>query len=255
MIRTSVYIAEDERLAREALVDMFAALPHWRIAGAAENGKIALDACMACAPDVLVTDIRMPLLNGLELAGAVRAARPATQMVFVTAYDEHAVAAFRLAAVDYLLKPVTDAGFAACLARVEEVLRRARLAQELETAGVSLEQLLQRQRHTLRHLVVRSLGRVDIVPLPDVVLLRADGNYVNVVTAQRTWLHRETLKSLSGRLDPARFLQVHRSVIVAIAHVRGIERSGTATQLRLADGTLTPLASRYLPDVERALGM
>lgn len=254
-MQTTVYIAEDERLAREALVDMFATLPRWQVVGAAENGRLALEACMARAPDVLVTDIRMPLLSGLELASALRSASPATQVVFVTAYDEHAVAAFRLAAVDYLLKPITDAGFSACLARVEEVLRRAQLAHQLATAGVSLERLLQERRHTLRHLVVRSLGRVDIVPLADVVLLRADGNYVNIVTAQRTWLHRETLKSLSERLDPARFLQVHRSTIVALAHVRGLERSNTTAQLRLSDGTLTPLSSKYLPEVERALGL
>lgn len=253
MSPNTVYIAEDEQLAREALAEMFRALPNWSLLGAARNGEIALRECSSQPPDLLVTDIRMPLLDGLELASELRSASPATQVMFVTAYDQHAISAFRLAAIDYLLKPLADAEFRCSITRTEEALRRMRLTRQLD-ACMPLDRLVQQQRHTLQHLAVRSLGRVDIVPFAEIVLLQADGNYVNVVTAHRSWLHRETLKSLSERLDPARFLQIHRSAIVAIAQVRGIERGTAGVQLRLADGTLTPVSPRHLPDVQRVLG-
>jgi two-component system LytT family response regulator len=248
-----VYIAEDEPLARQALVKMFECMPGWIATGCADNGRQALTDCLADPPDVLVTDIRMPLRDGLELAAALRQAQPQLQVVFITAHDRHAVAAFRLAAVDYLLKPVTDQDFRNCVDRVAESLRRQRTLQRLDATGAPLDVLLRERRDSVRHLVVRSIGRVDIVPVDEIVALRADGNYVDVVTAARTYVHRETMKSLSARLDPARFAQTHRSTIIAIAHLRGIERGASGARAVLADGSTTPIAARYLAALERLL--
>jgi two-component system, LytTR family, response regulator len=253
--RTTAYVAEDEPLAREALVAMLTREPGVEVLGAASNGEAALRACLETAPDVLVTDIRMPRLSGLELAAALRDALPRVQIVFVTAHDAHAIAAFRLAAVDYLLKPVTDADFRATMTRVRENATRLRAAEHVAELGVPVDALLQRERGAIANLVVRSLGRVDLVPLSEVVALCADGNYVDVITSTRSWLHRETIKSLADRLDPARFVQVHRSTIVALSHVRGIGRDASGCHVTMADGRTFAVGARFLRGLEATLGV
>jgi two-component system, LytTR family, response regulator len=245
------FVAEDEPLACEALVAMTRVLPGWVVVGQAGDGRAALEACLHHRPDVLLTDIRMPLLGGLELVTALRAEGQRTHVVFITAHDVHAVAAFKLAAVDYLLKPVADAEFRRCVERLELAVRSARTLQQVEETGV--EVLLRQQRAWLRHLVVRSIGKVEIVPLDEVTLLRAEGNYVSVVTPGRTWLHRETVKSLTERLDPARFVQVHRSVIVAVREVRSVERTPTGTMVHLAGGESVPVGPTFVARLHAVL--
>jgi DNA-binding LytR/AlgR family response regulator len=251
----SVYLAEDEPLARDALLAMFAALPEWRVLGAADNGRQALTDCLARPPDLLLTDVRMPVLDGIALVAGLRPECAHTQVVFVTAYDQHALAAFRLAAVDYLLKPVTDAEFRACIQRVRSALDNQRALQQLNDLGLPLDALLRQRRESMQHLVVRSLGHVDIVPLAEIVAIRADGNYVDVLTADRAYVHRETLKSLLERLDPARFVQVHRSVIVSIRSIRRLSREAGAAQVVLDNGSAFPVGERHLAAVERCLGV
>lgn len=236
----TVFVAEDESLARQALLAMFAGLADWHVIGAAADGRAALEACLARPPDVLLSDIRMPILDGLELVRELNARGHHPATAFITAYDAHAIEAFRLAALDYLLKPITDAEFARTTARLARAVHDARAgaAVRLRLDGLYASQL-----------VIRSVGRIDVVPLAEVVLLRAEGNYVDAVTRTGSWLHRETLKSLRERLDPAEFLQVHRSVIVARRELRGLERG----EVRLADGRLIPVGPSYLPAVEQAL--
>lgn len=248
----AAFVAEDEPLACEALVAMIQRLPGWHVVGHAGDGRAALDACLECAPDVLLTDIRMPVLGGLELVAALRAEGRRAHVVFITAHDAHAVAAFKLAAVDYLLKPVADAEFRRCIERLELAVRDARTLQQLEQTG--LDSLLREQRGWLRHLVVRSVGKVEIVPLGEVTLFRADGNYVSVVTRTGTWLHRETMRSLSERLDPAEFVQVHRSVIVAVREVRKVERTSTGALIRLAGGESVPVGATFVARLRTLLG-
>ncbi|MEZ4363852.1 MAG: LytTR family DNA-binding domain-containing protein [Kofleriaceae bacterium] len=249
----TVFVAEDEPLARAGLLAMLASLPQWRVLGAAGDGRAALEACLAAPPDVVLADIRMPILDGLELVRELRAHGLSPQVAFLTAYDTYAVDAFRLAAVDYLLKPLSDADFARCVDRLRDRVLAARAAATLDAHGLSLDALVATQRWA-RRLVVRSLGRVDVVPLDEVIALHAEGNYVNVVTRDATWLHRETLKSLRERLDPEAFLQVHRSTIVAVREIRRVERGAGGTQLRLADDTLVPVGPTYVAAIERALG-
>lgn len=249
----TVYIAEDEPLARAALESMFRAIPGWRVLGSADDGRQAFQDCVLSAPDLLVTDVRMPLLSGLDLVAALRPELPHLLVVFITAYDQHALAAFRLAAVDYLLKPVSDTEFLICIGRVTEMLRQQRTIQRLDAISTPLDILLRERRAVLKHLVVRSIGRIDIVQLAEIIALRADGNYVDVITAKRTFLHRETMKSLLDRLDPRLFVQIHRSTIVAITHVRGIDRGESGTQVLLDNDTAMQIGPRYLSALQTAL--
>jgi two-component system LytT family response regulator len=247
----SVYVAEDEPLAREALVVMLARRPDWQVIGQAGDGRAALEECLACPPDILFADIHMPVLGGLELVAAMRAEGLRTHVVFITAHDAHAIAAFKLAAIDYLLKPVSDAELRNCLERLERTVRDTRTLERLDDAG--LDALLRTQRGWLSHVVVRSVGKVEIVPLADVMLLRADGNYVELVTRARTWLHRETMRSLGERLDPGAFVQVHRSAIVAVREVRSIERTSHGAQVKLASGETVAVGATFMPQLQRAL--
>jgi two-component system LytT family response regulator len=244
-VSVRVFVAEDEPLAREALLALLGRTPGWEVLGAAGDGRAALEACLRDPPDVLLTDIRMPVLGGLELAAALRAEASRTQIVFITAYDAHAVEAFRLAAVDYLLKPVADADFRRCLERLEGTVRDARTLARVD-------ELLARERGWLTHLVVRSVGRVDVVPLAEVTLLRAEGNYVQVITRRGAFLHRETMRSLEQRLDPDAFVQVHRSVIVPVREVRSLLRA--PARICLADGSEVPVSASHLARLEQLLG-
>ncbi|MCH9685834.1 MAG: LytTR family DNA-binding domain-containing protein [Deltaproteobacteria bacterium] len=251
----TVYVAEDEPLARDALVQMLEAIPGWDVIGAADNGERALQECLEHQPDVLITDIRMPRLDGLELCAALRTECPAMQFVFVTAYSEHGVAAFRLAAADYLLKPISDAEFQRCIARVQEAVRRQQAMERLDAAGVSIDALLKRNPGALQRLVVRSVGRVEIVPLSEVVAFVAERNYIDIIGRNRTWVHRETLKSLMTKLQPGRFVRIHRSVIVAVDNVRGLERQGARTMLTLDTGATFAVGARYVERVQTLLGV
>lgn len=226
---------------------MFNAFPHWRVIGCAADGAHALQGCLDNAPDLLITDIRMPRLDGLELVAGLRADLPHLQAVFITAYDQHAVAAFRLAAVDYLLKPVTDAEFAACLHRVETHLRRQR--QDPPATDTPLDALLRDRRMRVRQLVIRSIGRTDIVALKDVIAFRATGNYVEVVTATKRYLYRQTMKALIDALDPAAFVQTHRAAVIAVARIRAIEKRDKGWEVRLDDGSRYPLSARHHADI------
>lgn len=248
----AAFVAEDEPLACEALVAMIGRIPGWQVAGQAHDGRAALEACLGRPPDVLLTDIRMPVLGGLELVAALRAEGHRVHVVFITAHDAHAVAAFKLAAVDYLLKPVADSELRRCTERLERVVRDARALRQIEQTG--LDALVRGEPGWIRHLVVRSVGKVEIVPLDDVTLLRAEGNYVQVVTPRATWLHRETMRSLAERLDPAAFVQVHRSVIVAVREVRAVERTSSGAVARLAGGESVPVGATFLARLHAALG-
>lgn len=253
----TVYVAEDEPLAREALTAMVEADPYWTLLGSAASGKVALEACLEEPPDVLLTDIRMPRLTGLELAAALRQERPEVLVVFVTAYDQHALEAFRLAAVDYLLKPISEQDLARCLGRVREAVEQRRAAVRLgalRDRADGLDALLAHPPAFAQRIVVRSPGRIDIVPLEEVIAFRVERNYIDVITAQQTWLHRETLKSLSARIDPRRFVRISRSVLVAVPLVRRVERTTTGGGTVVLEGeNAFPVARRFLPGLEAAL--
>lgn len=250
-----VYVAEDEDIAREALVQMLGAMRGWHLVGSADNGRRALEECLEHRPDVLVTDIRMPLLNGLELCAALRLQCPAMHFVFVTAYSEHAVEAFGLAAADYLLKPVSNADLQRCIDRVQEAVRSQHALERLDEAGVNIDVLLTSRRESMTRIVVRSVGRVEIVPLSEIVAFRAERNYVDIIGREHTWVHRETLKSLMTTLDPTRFVRIHRSVIVAVGSVRGLERRGPRTTVTLDTGAIFPVGLRYVEQVRALLGV
>lgn len=240
-------------MARQALLAMFDAYPSWRVVGNADNGERAFEECLASRPDLLLTDIRMPRLNGIELVAGLRPLLPGMRVAFITAHDQHAIAAFRLAAIDYLLKPVSDAEFLACLRRVEQDVIRQRRADAKDRAAPPVDALIRQQRERIEHLVIRSVGRIERVPLHEVVAFKATGNYIEVITTSKRYLHRQTMARLLDQLDPRAFVQTHRSAIAAIDRIRVMRRSERGGELELDSGLTLPVSGGFQEAVARII--
>jgi len=212
-------IAEDEPVLRAELVELLGAVwPELAVAAAAEDGFQAMQALKQHEPDVLFLDIQMPGLTGLEVA---RRASGRHHVVFLTAYDEYAVAAFDEGAVDYLVKPVSAARLATACGRV-----KARLSSAPADLGGLLDALARRvQAPGYLRWINASLGSdVKLITVDEVCYFQADTKYTRVVTADSESLIRKSLKELSGELDPAQFWQIHRSTIVNVNTIASVSR-------------------------------
>lgn len=238
-------VAEDEALLREALVAALkTAWPTLQIVAECEDGASALDAIAEHRPDVAMLDIRMPGLTGLEVAAAAVEASPRTQIVFVTAYDQHAIDAFEHGAVDYLLKPVTPERLATTVQRLQ-----ARRGERRDEAIAALLERLGPVRpreagapEPLTWLTASTGRETVLILVEDVAYFRADHKYTTVVTADGEALLRTPLRELLARLDPVHFKQIHRSTIVNLRAVAGITRDDTGRgvlRLRGRPETLT----------------
>ena len=240
----SAVVAEDEALLRQELVaQLRAAWPGIDIVAECDEGGSALEAIEAYRPDVAFLDIRMPGLTGLEVAAATAEASPGTQVVFVTAYNQHAIEAFDRGAVDYLLKPISQERLAATVKRVKARIASgdagaaSRVAEELR-AKVPAE-----AKEPPLQWITASAGReTRLILVEDVIYFRADNKYTVVMTADGESLIRKPIRDLLDVLDPAFFKQIHRSTVVNMRAIAGISRdeAGRGTiRLRTRPETLT----------------
>lgn len=213
-------IAEDEPVLRGQLQELLSAVwPELAIAAAAEDGLQAMQALKQHDPDVLFLDIQMPGRSGLEVA---RHASGRQHVVFLTAYDQYAVAAFDEGAVDYLMKPVTAGRLATACERV-----KARLSSAPSNLDGLLDALARRaaQKSPYLRWINASLGaEVKLITVDEVCYFQSDTKYTRVVTGNDESLIRKSLKDLSNELDPAQFWQIHRSTIVNANTIAGVSR-------------------------------
>ncbi len=228
-------VAEDEQLFRDALLELLRQeWPALEIVAACDDGGAALDAIGEHRPDVAFLDIRMPGLTGLEVAAAAAEVSPATQVVFVTAYDQYAIQAFERGAVDYLQKPIARDRLAGTIARLQS------RAGKTEEHGATLAALLRELGAALPAKPVEaplvwltaSAGReTRLIMVDDVAYFRADHKYTTVMTEQGEALLRTPLHELLAKLDATHFKQIHRSTIVNMRMVQSIVRddSGRGT--------------------------
>jgi DNA-binding LytR/AlgR family response regulator len=229
--RPTALIADDEpRLARYLAERLSVLWPDLCIVGLAENGPAAEALLRDEAPDIAFLDIRMPGLTGLEVAR--RAARD-TQVVFVTAFDQYAIDAFDRAAVDYVLKPVSDARLAETVERLKARLAAPR-ADDVQAALAVLARLTGASAATRERLawIRASVGdQVRLINVEDVCYFQSNDKYTSVFTVDGEALIRTPLKELCDGLDPTRFWQVHRGTIVNVAQIRSTDRdlSGRVT--------------------------
>lgn len=233
-----VLIADDEPLARERIQLLLANHDAYEVVGESGDGTSAVDAILELRPDVVFLDIRMPGLSGIEVAQALDAEdEVAPVIVFVTAHDEFAIAAFDVSATDYLLKPVDRERFARALERVESRLSATR-ESGLDPALRTVLEKLQSQRDYPRRFLVRAARGYYFVKADDVEWVDAQGNYMRLHAVGRAHMIRATMKGFEQQLDPQRFVRVHRSAIVAVDCVERIEpHEHGEYKLTLRDGT------------------
>lgn len=214
-------IVDDEPLARQRLRDLSGDIGGYVVAGEAGNGIEALQQLQTIQADILLVDIRMPGMDGIELAQHVLQLPQAPALIFTTAYDHYALQAFDLNAVDYLLKPIRVERLAQALAKAKPLL----LAQW---------QSLQALQTTHDHLSIHERGRVVLVPIDKVLYLRAELKYLTVRTAERSYLLEGSLTQLEQQ-HGQRFVRIHRNTLVARHAIAGFEKVPTSDG-RTADG-------------------
>ena len=268
-----VLIVDDEPLARQRLEDLVRAQPRTEIAGAAMDGEEAVEMIRGLRPDLVFLDVQMPGKTGVEVVREVGPEHmPIT--IFVTAYDHFALQAFELAAVDYLLKPYDDERF-------EQAFERARKMLELAEVGRlagQLAALLGSQPAPpparpaepaettpsprpagggwLERIPVEMRGQVRVVPVEEIEYVTASGPYAELHTAERGFVIRERMQALEERLDPARFLRIHRSVIVRLDRIDALLRGGGGDYaVRLKNGVKLRVSRTRVEELERRMGV
>jgi two-component system LytT family response regulator len=234
-----VLIVDDELLARQRIEDLLAKeenAENVEIVGTASNGAEAVEAIAKLKPDVVFLDVQMPGMSGVEVVDAIGEEKmPAT--IFVTAYEQFAVKAFDIAAVDYLVKPFDDDRFV-------QALRRAR-----ERVGESKSNYIDR-------IPVENRGQVRVIPVAVIDYITASGPYAELHAAGRTFAIRERMQTLEEKLDPDVFFRIHRSAIVRLDRIDTLLRSsGGDYGVRLKDGTELSLSRTRREELEQKLGI
>jgi len=228
-------IVDDEPLARERLRALLAERPSFIVAGECGNGAEAVEALRDGGIELVFLDVQMPELDGFDVLQAIAPERwPA--IVFVTAYDEYALRAFDVHALDYLLKPFDRARFERALGRAEHELRGRGGSRDAGLAA--LIENLRRERQRPQRLVVRSGGRIFFVNVAEIDWIEAAGNYVSVHVGGASHLLRDTMKHLEAQLTGARFARLHRSAMVNLDRVRELQQTDDGGwDVVLIDGT------------------
>ena len=213
-----VLIVDDEAPARNRIRDLLsdcALKMPIKIAGEADNGRRALDMLPACQADVILLDVRMPEMDGLEVAQHLQKLEQPPMVIFTTAYDAYALKAFEVHAVDFLVKPIRLSRLLDALSRVHTI------------APLRPETLRELKSDERTHLSVNERGRIHLIPVSEIVFLKAELKYVTVRTNEREFLLEESLARLEQEFL-GRFVRVHRNCLVAKAAVRGFERAADA---------------------------
>lgn len=257
--RLRAIVVDDEPAARRGVRLLLERDAEIEIVGEAATGTEAAALMRRERPDLAFLDVQMPGGTGFD---ALREVAPAERpvVVFVTAYDEHALRAFEVHAVDYLLKPFDDARFAAALARVKDEVRRRR-GDRMNARLIRLLELLQHPAlpataaaAPAERILVKSSGEIFFLKSEEIDWIEAEGDYMKFHAAGRAHLMRETMARLEARLDPARFVRIHRSTIVNIDRVQKLSPTfGGEYAVMLRDGTRLKLSRGYHERIARLL--
>jgi two-component system LytT family response regulator len=267
----SVLVVDDERLPRQRLMRLLEEIPNTECVGECPNGRSAVDAIESLLPDLVLLDVRMPGMGGLDVARALTGHVPF--VIFVTAFDEYALSAFEVHAIDYLLKPVERERFVAAIERARALVANTTAAQRHER----LLALLQGEPRLAspepdasaelpdsatppvgadpaafpRRFLVKGDGQMYFVAVNDIDWVEAYGNYVRLHVGKGVHLIRETLGNIERKLDPTRFARVHRSSIVNLDRVARMDLWGAGDYVvLLRDGTKLKLSRWYRSRIE-----
>jgi two-component system, LytTR family, response regulator len=257
-----VVVADDETLARQRVIDMLRHEAGVQVVGEASDGIQAVEVIRREQPDLVFLDVQMPGRTGLDVVRELGADMPAT--IFVTAYDTHALAAFDLAAVDYLVKPFDDERFEQAFGRARRMIElrdverlRARLLSVLQGEAPldSVDGGAPRTSY-LERIPVEMRGKVKVVPVSEIEYIVASGPYAELYAGDRKYLIREAMQNLEERLDPAVFIRVHRSVIVRIDQIATLHKApGGDYEVELRSGRRLRVSRSRLEALEKKLGL
>ena len=206
----NILIADDEAPARNRLRDLLGDIKNVSIVAEAKNGKEAIDLALETKPELMLLDIRMPVMDGIEAAQHAQKLEPKPHIIFTTAFDAYAIKAFDLNAIDYLLKPIR-------LERLQTAINKAHALQPKQIVAL---RPLQKSR---THLSIHERGRVLLVPIETIIYLRAELKYITVRTAEREYLIEESLTNLEVEFGE-RFIRLHRNCLVAPPFIAGYEK-------------------------------
>lgn len=241
-----VLVVDDEPLATERLQLLLARVDGVDLVGAASDGEAAVRMAEALAPDLLLLDVAMPGMDGIDVARALTGRRPAPAVIFVTAFDQFAVAAFEVEAVDYLMKPVESLRLERALLRARSYIRSRDSAQPGDSAPPSryLEEFWATDLSGLVRIASRDIDRVT-----------AERDYMRLHVGTRSWLIHHSMSALEDGLDPGLFVRLHRSAIVRRDFITGFQRNPSGRWIaRLADGSEQPVGRLYAENVRAIAG-
>jgi len=252
-MRIRLLIVDDEPLARDKIRTMVAGDPEIEIVGECTNGAEAVAAVQSLRPDLMLLDVQMPQIDGFAVLDALKSDY-LPLVIFVTAFDHYAIQAFEVHALDYLLKPFDRERFDAAIEHARTYLHGTRNGH-LDQRILSLLKQIEADSKYLERLVVKTDGRVFFLLTSEIDWIEAEGNYVNVHTARKSHLLRESISSLEAQLDPKEFIRIHRSTIVSLRRIKELQPwSHGEYHVILHDGTQLMLSRNYRDNLQSVLG-
>ena len=252
--RVRVVIVDDEPLARSGVRARLSRFPDMEIVGECGDGRAAVTAIRALLPDLVFLDIQMPDVNGFEVLRSLPA-DSLPSIIFLTAYDRYAVNAFEVHALDYLLKPIDDERFRRAVEHARDRMSNHtaanleyRIRKLLDLAGEKAGNVYE------EHFAAQTGQRIVIVPVKDIDWIEANGDYVTLHAGGKSHLLRQTMVWMESKLDPKRFLRIHRSAMVHATKIREVVSLGNREfMVRLGDGTQIKASRSYSERIERWL--
>jgi two-component system LytT family response regulator len=251
--KIKVIIVDDEPLAREKLREMLKQEPRVEILDECASGQKAVTSIQKHSPDLLFLDIQMPGLDGFGVLRAI----PADKMpyvIFVTAYDQYALKAFDVYALDYLLKPFDRERFEKALNRAKSQIKRDRSTEVNKGILDLLEELKASNKH-LDRVVIKTSGRIQFLKSNEIDWIEAEGNYVRIHSGKEKHLLRETISAMESQLNPRTFLRIHRSTIVNLDRIQELQPWFHGEyRIVLKDGTQLMLSRSYRDKLQQVIG-
>jgi two-component system, LytTR family, response regulator len=246
-------IVDDESLARKFIRRMLRDDPEVEVVGECSNGKDAVAMIKKQTPDLVFLDVQMPEMDGFSVLEAVGVER-LPQIIFTTAYEQYAIRAFELHALDYLLKPFDQMRFEDTIKHAKEWLHHRDLEDGRLQIGALLENV-NRQAKYLERLVIKAEGRITFLKTQEIDWIAADDKYVHLHVGKAVRMVRQTLTAMEAQLDPQRFLRIHRSVMVNIERIKELHPLfGGEHGVVMDDGTRLTLSRRYKDKLFELLG-
>src|ERR1041385_2976132 len=252
--RIRVLLVDDEPLARDMLREMLQNDLQAEIVGECCNGREALEAIRTHKPDLIFLDVQMPELGGFDVLETLGPAN-LPHVIFVTAYDQYAVRAFEVQALDYLLKPFDEDRFDVSWQRAKKQLMRDRNGGSMDQRIITLLEELKAGNEYLERLVIKAAGRIYFLDTADIEWIEAEGNYVSVHAGKKSNLLRETTSSLENQLNQKKFVRIHRSAIVRLDFIQELQPWFHGEyRVILRDGTQLTLSRNHRDKLQEALG-